>query len=170
MPSPSTFALFCFVCVWCCRCEFCATVFCSCFCVCIFLFDFFTFSVNDFYFTFIKQLRSTSAQTFCHLDTHIGTDTHAHTYILAHTHRVANVGRLLSFTVWLFCFLLISFYVARSPPFGVQMPPKLQSNAVFISSTGSSFHNVTLSHTLSTIKLPHATSASTALPLLAAVC
>lgn len=66
--------------------------------------------------------------------THISTRTHSHTHMHTHVRTLKDTWwEALSFTVCLFCFLLISFYVARSSPFGLQMPPKLQSNAVFIS-------------------------------------
>lgn len=103
----------------------------------IFFGFFFAFFINEFSFTFIKQLRSQANKLF-YADTHI----HISTRTFTHTHMHTHVRTLkdtwweaLSFTVCLFCFLLISFYVARSPPFGLQMPPKLQSNAVFISFT-----------------------------------
>lgn len=140
--------------------------------LCFFLYSlvFFAFFINEFSFTFIKQLRSQANKLF-YADTHIhiSTRTHSHTHMHTHVRTLKDTWwEALSFTVCLFCFLLISFYVARSPPFGLQMPPKLQSNAVFISFT------LSLSSTLSPFslslawrrncKLPHATLTPTALP------
>lgn len=146
------FALFVlFVCSCCCCCCSAALVVVVSATVCFIFYDFFNilwfffaFFINEFSFTFIKQLRSQANKLF-YADTH----THKHTYTFIHTHMHTHVRTLkdtwweaLSFTVCLFCFLLISFYVARSPPFGLQMPPKLQSNAVFISFTLSLSSNL----------------------------
>lgn len=165
------------VCCCCCCCRWfvvvvSATVCCVLFFMIFFMRSFlFAFSINDFSFTFIKQLRSQAT----HADTH--THTHKQINTRTHTHTLKDSWwEALSFTVCLFCFLLISFCVARSPPFGLQMPPKLQSNAVFISFTLSlslsrsfcfslPFARVLLCRR--NCKLPHATLTPTALPCLA---